>query len=111
MNIALFNERILIQKNAVTVDGIGNHTNAWMDYFSCHATISGTSGVGQSSVAGQTVDDSDLAFSVRYCEMTSKVNATEYRIIFKDEIYDIEGVDYMNFKKKLMKFRCRKVRR
>jgi SPP1 family predicted phage head-tail adaptor len=111
MNIALFNERIVIQKNAVTVDEIGNHTNAWTDYFTCHATISGASGTVQSDVAGQTVDDSDLAFSVRYCEKTSKVNTTEYRIIFKDGIYDIEGVDFMNFKKKLMKFRCRKVRR
>ena len=33
MDIALFNERIVIQKNAVTVDEIGNHTNAWTDYF------------------------------------------------------------------------------
>lgn len=111
MNIALFNERIVIQKNAVTVDEIGNHTNAWEDYYSCHATVGGTSGGGQSEEAGQTVDVSDLTFSVRYCKEAADVNITQFRIIFRDEIFDIISIDYMNFKKKSLKFKCRKARR
>ena len=115
MNVALFNEKIVIQKNSVVVDEIGNHANAWVDYYSCHATISGSSGGGQEGSekndAGQTLDVSDLAFSVRYCAKAAAVDVTGYRIIFHDEIYDIISVDHMNFKKKLLKFKCRKARR
>lgn len=33
------------------------------------------------------------------------------RFIFRDEIYVITNVDHMNFKKKCLKFSCRKVRK
>lgn len=115
MNIALMNERIVIQTNAVTTDEIGNHTNTWSDYYSCHATVSGSSGGGQSGAeateAGQTLDVSDLSFSVRYCQKAAAVNVTGYRIIFRDEVYDIVSIDWMNLKKKSLKFKCRKARR
>ena len=115
MDIALLNERITIQKNAVVTDEIGNHTNAWEDYYGCHATVSGSSGGGQSGAekaeAEQTLDVSDLAFSIRWCKKASAVDVTGYRIIFRGGIYDIISIDHMNFKKKLIKFKCRKARR
>ncbi len=115
MDIGLLNERIDIQKNMVLIDAIGNHTNAWIDYFSCATTASGAIGDGQDGSedeqAGQKVDTSRMNFTVRYCVKAAAVNAMEYRIIFHGEIYDIISVDYMNFKKKCMKFKCKKVRR
>lgn len=42
---------------------------------------------------------------------TAVVGSTTHRIIFRDEIYDITNVDHMNFRKKCLKFSCRKVRR
>ena len=56
MNIALLNERIVIQKNEVTVDENRNHTNTWEDYYSCHATISGSSEVAEKQAAGLAVE-------------------------------------------------------
>ncbi len=115
MNISLLNEKIMIQKNMVDVDVIGNHVDKWEDYFSCHATIAGSSAGGKDGSekrdAGQTLDVTDLSFTVRFCIMTACVNIKEYRIIFRDEIYDITGIDYMNFKKRALKFKCRKARR
>ena len=111
MNIALLNERIVIQKNEVTVDDIGNHTNTWADYYSCHATVSGSSESAQETVAGQTVDESLLLFTVRFSVKVANVNMTGFRVIFHDEVYDIVGIDPMNFKKKCMKLKCRKKRR
>ena len=111
MNVALLNERIKIQKNDVKVDDIGNHINEWLDYYSCHATVSGTSNLAEESIAGQTVDESDISFTIRYCKKASEINATKYRIIFRKEIYDIKAVDFMNFKKRCLKFRCKKARR
>lgn len=111
MNIALLNERIVIQKNEVTVDDIGNHTNTWADYYSCHATVSGSSESAKEEAAAQTVDESTLSFTVRFCLKVAGVNVTGFRVIFHDEIYDIVAVDPMNYKKKCLKLRCKKARR
>lgn len=110
MEIALLNVHIIFQKNAVVVDAIGNHTNTWNDYYSCHATVSGEGGK-EVSIAGTVVDDSDLSFTVRYCRKASVIESTKYRILFSGELYNILSVDHMNYKKNYLKFKCQKVRR
>lgn len=110
MEISLLNVRITIQKQETVVDEIGNHTNAWTDYFSCYATVSGEGGT-ETSVAGLTVDGSDLSFTVRYSRKTSAVDMLGYRILFGNGIYNILAIDHMNYKKKCLKFKCQKVRR
>ena len=110
MEIALLNVHIMFQKNAVVVDAIGNHTNTWNDYYSCHATVSGEGGK-EVSIAGTGVDDSDLSFTVRYCRKASVIESTKYRILFSGELYNILSVDHMNYKKNCLKFKCQKVRR
>ena len=44
MEVSLLNIRITLQKNTVVTDAIGNRTNAWLDYYTCHATASGENG-------------------------------------------------------------------
>ena len=105
MNIGLLNIKITFQKRETLLDEAGNHANTWTDYYGCHATVSGEGGKQDSDV-GLTV-----AFTVRYCMETAQIDITGFRIIFHDEIYDIQSIDHMNFKKKAMKFRCKKVRR
>ena len=111
MDIALLNERIVIQKNEVVVDEIGNHKTVWTDYYACHATVSGTNESSQKEVAGQTVDESSISFTVRFCIKVASVGILGFRILFHGEIYDIVAIDLMSCKKKCMKFKCRKVRR
>ena len=113
MDIALMNEKVTFQKNSVMTDAIGNHTNAWEDYYSCFATIGGEglASSKETEAAGTTVEDVSMTVTVRYCAKAAAIKSTEYRLIFKDEIYDITNVDHMNFKKKCLKFSCRKVRR
>lgn len=110
MDIALLNVKVAFQKNTVVVDAIGNHKNEWMDSYFCHATVSGEGGK-EASAAGTTVDDSDISFTVRYCQKVSELNNTEYRVLFDGEIYNILSVDHMNYKRKSIKVKCRKVRR
>ena len=52
MDIALMNVRITFQKNEVVTDKIGNHKNAWSDFYSCYATVSGEGG-SEKAVAGR----------------------------------------------------------
>ena len=111
MDIALLNTRITIQKASVTADKIGNRKNDWTDYYSCAATVSGeaSSSIGsEKDAAGTTVDHSDISFTVRWCKAAGAVTSTGYRILFNGCIYNILAVDHMNYKKKSMKFRCKK---
>ena len=110
MHISNLNVRIIFQKNAVVIDKIGNHTNEWQDYYSCHATVSGETGTEQ-AIVGETVENVEVCFSVRYCEKISSIISTKYRIIFRNEIYDIIAVDHFSYTKKYLKFMCRKARR
>lgn len=108
MDIATMNTRILIQKNEVVVDAIGNRTNAWTDYFLCFATISDSTGKSASEdySAGQVVDNADINFTVRFCDKTYRVSTTKYRIVWNEEIYNIQKIDHLNLKKKALKFKC-----
>ena len=110
MEVALLNVRVTFQKNAVTVDAIGNHKNEWTDEYSCYATVSGEGG-SEAQTAGITVDNADLAFTVRYCKKIAKITTDGYRVLFHSEIYNILSIDHMNYKRKSIKLRCEKVRR
>lgn len=110
MEVALLNVKVTIQKNTVTIDDIGNHRNQWTDYYTCYATVSGEGGT-ETVAVGTTVENSEIAFTVRYCGAAMAVNSTEYRIVFCGEIYNVLTVDHMNFTRRAVKFRCQKARR
>ncbi len=110
MDIAAMNERVMIQANAVVTDRYGNHRNSWEDYFSCYATISGENGKEQ-AVVGEKLESTDMNVTVRYCTQTAAVRSTTHRILFRGEIYDIAAVDHLNYRKRGIRFRCRKARR
>lgn len=104
MDIAALNVRITIQKNTAKVDGVGNHTLVWEDYFSCYATVSNGSGSEKES-SGVTNEIETLFFTVRFCSELSVVEPTGFRILFNNKIYNIEYVDPMGFKKNSLKFK------
>ncbi len=110
MKIALLNALIEIEKNTVSADRYGNHKNTWEPYLSCYATVSGET-PKQETETGLVVDDSRADFTIRFCNASSEITSVNYRVKFRDEIYDILGVNHMNFKNKSVKLLCRKVRR
>lgn len=113
MDIAALNEKITIQKNTVAVDVIGNRTSSWTDYFACHTTISGEDSVtgAEKETAGQIVDGTRINFTVRYCQTLAGINSKEYRVVFKNEFYNILTVNHQSYKHKSLKLLCEKVRR
>ena len=111
MEIAALRVKIMFQRQEAVADGIGNHTNRWADYFACRATVGGEGNRGEKAVAGLTVEDAGISFTVRFCKALEVVSSVGFRIVFREELYDILAVDHLNYKKKALKFRCRKVRR
>lgn len=113
MEVAAMRSKVTFQKHETGIDKYGNHKNAWTDYYTCFATIGGE-GLASSKeeqVAGTTVEDFSMTVTVRYCTKTAAITSTGYRVIFMGEIYNIENIDHLNFKKKALKFMCRKERR
>lgn len=110
MKISLLNERIELQKSSVEVDNIGNHKNVWSKYYSCYATISSESPKEETS-SGAIWDESKIDFTIRYSKEVSVLSSIGYRVICQDDIYEIEGIDHMNYRKKSIKLHCRRVER
>jgi len=109
MNIELLNQKITVQKNTITTDTVGNHTNTWATFYICHATVSGENR-GEESAAGTTTDHSDADFTIRWCAAAKVITPDGYRVLFGGEVYNIIGIDHMNYKRKAVKLRCRKER-
>lgn len=110
MDIALLNVRITIQKNEVVTDAVGNHKNTWANWYSCYATVSNESPSEETS-AGVVIDNSKMDFTIRWCHLAAEIDAEHFRVQYAGEIYNILGIDHMNFKKKSIKLKCQKVRR
>lgn len=109
MNIELMNQKITIRHQTVVTDSIGNHTNTWANYHSCHATVSGESG-SEDQDAGMTTEHTDADFTVRWCNAVKVITPDDYRVLFGSDVYNILGIDHMNYKRKCIKLRCRKER-
>lgn len=107
--IARKNERILFQKNTAYTDKYKNHLHDWKDYFSCAAYVSTYS----ANEGGDEVisEERSVIFETRYCPELAEVTSTGYRILFREEKYNIVSVDMMNYSKKSIRFVCRREKR
>lgn len=110
MNIALLNQKITIQKEERVVDEIGNQNQAWVDFITRFATISGQNQV-EINENGALWDENKIDFTIRYSKNALLIDSKSYRVIFQNEVYDILGIDYQNFKKKSLKIKCVKQER
>lgn len=105
MKISLLNERIILQKINIKVDEIGNHRSTWIDFFKVYAGVSKESPVEMTS-AGNVWDETKVDFTIRYCKEIEDITSRSHRVLFKNSIYNIKGIDHMNYKKKLIKLHC-----
>lgn len=110
MKIHQLRVRITLQTAITEVDVIGNHTNTWTDRYSCYATVSRESPLEQTDV-GAVWDDSKIDFTIRYCSEVSDVLSTTHRVLFESSVYNIIGIDHMQYNKKSIKLHCQKVAR
>lgn len=107
--IEKLNERITIEKSTVVTDKVGNHRNTWEEYFTCFAYV--LTYESQEEDGEVTAEQKSVVFTVRWCSETRGLTSTGYRIHFREQLYDIESIDPMNFQKKTLKIHCRLERR
>ena len=68
----------------------------WEEYFSCRAYVNALYGSEYWAARAAGCEDT-IVFTVRYCRALAAVRASEYRIVFRGEIYDIQSVDCPQF--------------
>ena len=110
MEISKLRSRITIQRATVQTDVIGNHTNAWADFYSCAAYANLASGK-EYGAAGQTLGSDTLVFEVRWCERLRELDSTRFRILFCGSIYNIVTVDDVQFRHERLKLTAQQERR
>mgnify|MGYP002624458249 FL=1 len=109
MNIARLNERITLQKNEVVTDQYGNHKTVWTDWFTCFA-YADTYEKEESGGSVTTDEERVVTFEIRYCMALSDISSTRCRVLFRGSAYNVEAVDMMNYLKKSIRLKCRRVK-
>jgi len=105
MNISGLRTRVTFQRHETVVDEYANHRSAWVDWFTCWATVvdSGKS-AEETANAAATQEDDRLDITVRWSTETAAVNSKEYRILVNGRIYNIIGTDEIGYRKNSRKF-------
>lgn len=108
--IETMQERIIIQKSITVNDGDGNHILLWEDYYSCYSYVNNLSG-HEYWAAAQVNSQVDLNFIIRYRSEVAHLDSEHYRIIFRNQFYNIKFVDNVQYKNKSVKLRASLVKR
>lgn len=104
--IAEFNQRITIQKGAVSSDFF-QETSSFSDYYSCFAQVQEKS-LSENIRDGNTVLDETMEFTIRSCHKVKEMNSVDYRILFQDRVFDILAIDHDRFSNRLLRITARR---
>lgn len=108
--IEKLNERITIEKSTVVTDKVGNHRNTMGRNIS--PALPTPRPIRLQEEEGEvTAEQKSVVFTVRWCSETRGLTSTGFRIRFREQLYNIESVDPMNYQKNILKIHCRLERR
>lgn len=110
MRISGLNKKIEVQKKEIAADDIGNRIESWASYHQGFCRVDSQM-VHEKDGVVTVIDDSKMTFILRWCQKLSKMNAQNYRVFFLGSIYNIIGLDIMNFKNKNIKLYCQRSER
>ena len=105
MALGEWKDRIIIQKSAAGNDKAGNHVLAWRDYYTCHAYVNNLSGK-EYWEAAQLNAEKEIFFLIRYCSEAATIDTEHFRIIFREQIYNITFIDNVKYQNRTIKLRA-----
>ena len=95
--VSTMRERILITRQEVHTDSMGNHTNVQVPY--CRRWAYANRTTGSEEEAGRVVrEEESIYFVVRFDEETRQITSTGYQVEFHGKTYDITSVDNYRFR-------------
>ena len=100
MEIGNLNQRITILEHRTVVDEIGNHITKWEENFSLWAKVTVKTETTDAEVVKEV---QKLEFLVRQSPASLNINSTNFRILFRNNIYNVTGItplyDHNNYMK------------
>ena len=109
MEIGTLNQRITILEHRTVIDEIGNHITKWEETFSLWSKVA-VKTASETTDAGVTKEVQKLEFLVRQSPATLNINSTNFRILFRNSIYNVTGIaplydhnNYMKFEGEIRK--------
>lgn len=106
MQSGAYKQKITFQKFSVVDDEIGNRISQWKDYRGCYCYANGLSG-REYWEAAAVQQETIIEFVMRWKLFFNHLNSKEYRIVFENNVYDIESIDNIQFKNKTVKIRAK----
>nr|DAY87676.1 MAG TPA: Putative head tail adaptor [Caudoviricetes sp.] len=102
MEIGNLNQRITILEHRTVVDEIGNHITKWEENFSLWAKVTVKTAT-ETTDAEVVKEVQKLEFLVRQSPASLNINSTNFRILFRNNIYNVTGItplyDHNNYMK------------
>ena len=102
MEIGTLNQRITILEHRTVVDEIGNHITKWEETFSLWAKVI-VKTASETTDTGVTKEVQKLEFLVRQSPASLNINSTNFRILFRNSVYNVTGItplyDHNNYMK------------
>ena len=108
MNIKNLNNRIIIEKRTVTkINGI--RKEIYTDFYKCWCGINSL--YGNELYKALEIQQQDLLnFTIRYSKNLEELNTKDFRIKWKDRIYNIIAIDFYNFNKQKVTIKAQEVK-
>ena len=75
------------------------------DYYTCHAYVNNLSGK-EYWEAAQLNAEKEVFFLIRYCSEAAAIDTEHFRIIFREQIYNITFIDNVKYQNKTIKLRA-----
>ena len=91
LEIGNLNQRITILEHRTVIDEIGNHITKWEETFSLWSKVTVKTS-SETTDAGITKEVQKLEFLVRQSPASLNINSTNFRILFRNSIYNITGI-------------------
>ncbi len=107
MDAGAYRELVIIEKASVIKDSIGNHKTVWQKYYRGYAYINNLSGT-EYWEAAQTQAENTVMFIMRYHPLMEQINTREYRLVHREQEYNITSIDNVQYKNETVKFRAKK---
>ena len=97
----LMREKILIQRNISDVDGRGNPDEDWEDCFTCRAYANGLYGSEYYAARAAGLEQT-VKLTVRYSKKLEGLCLSDYRLIFRGQVYAIDYIDNVRYEDNTM---------
>lgn len=105
MDAGAYRNKVVIQKYAGEFDGIGNPDGKWEDFKKAYAYVNGLSG-REYWEAANVKQENTVEFIFRWKSFFDEMNTKQFRILFRNEVYNINSIDNIQFRNQTVKIKA-----